>query len=272
MRATGVLLDRVGPRLTPIAIAVFAAASASPGVVTSPAALFASAAVLGATSGAMDVAINTDGVREEVASSRPMLNLAHACFSATVVAASVATGLLQAAGAGPTLVFALTAMLLAAAAFGARSLADDRLRQAALERPRLFARVPAWLLVIGFVGALAYWLENSWQSWSAIHLERTLGASSAIGSLGPALFAASMAAGRLLVHRVPAPDPRGWCSSAAPPQPPWAPRWRPSRRPLPLHSSASSSPEQAARSARPRSSASPDGPRRGASARRSSGR
>jgi MFS family permease len=206
MRATGVLLDRVGPRLTPIAIAVFAAASASPGIVTSPAALFASAAVLGATSGAMDVAINTDGVREEVASSRPMLNLAHACFSATVVAASVATGLLQAAGAGPTLVFALTAMLLAAAAFGARSLADDRLRQAALERPRLFARVPAWLLVIGFVGALAYWLENSWQSWSAIHLERTLGASSAIGSLGPALFAASMAVGRLLVHRVARPE------------------------------------------------------------------
>jgi len=205
MRATGVLLDRVGPRLTPVTIAAFAAAGALPGLATSPTALFAFAVVLGTTSGAMDVAINTDGVREEVASGRPLLNLAHACFSAAVVGASVATGLLRAAGAGPTLVFGLTATLVAAAALVVRPPADDRRLPTVVERPRLLARVPAWLLVIGFVGALAYWLENAWQSWSAVHLERTLEASPALGALGPALFAASMAAGRLLVHRLARP-------------------------------------------------------------------
>jgi MFS family permease len=205
MRATGVLLDRVGPRLTPVTIAAFAAAGALPGLATSPTALFAFAVVLGTTSGAMDVAINTDGVREEVASGRPLLNLAHACFSAAVAGASVATGLLRAAGASPMLVFALTAILLAAAALVVRPPADDRRLPTGVERPRFLARVPAWLLVIGFVGALAYWLENAWQSWSAVHLERTLEASPALGALGPALFAASMAAGRLLVHRLARP-------------------------------------------------------------------
>jgi hypothetical protein len=174
------------------------------GLAASPAALFAFAVVLGTTSGAMDVAINTDGVREEVASGRPLLNLAHACFSAAVVGASVATGLLRTAGAGPLLVFALTATLVAVAALVVRPPADERL-PTAVERPRFLMRVPAWLLAIGFVGALAYWLENAWQSWSAVHLERTLAASPALGALGPALFAASMAAGRLLVHRLARP-------------------------------------------------------------------
>ncbi len=39
------------------------------------------------------------------------------------------------------------------------------------------------------------------QSWSAIHLEDTLGAGPAIGGLGPALFAAAAAAGRLGTQR-----------------------------------------------------------------------
>ena len=97
MRATGVLLDRLGPRLTPVTIALFAAAGMLPGLATSPAVLFAFVVLLGVTSGAMDVAINNDAVREEGASGRPLLNLAHACFSASVVGASVATGLLRAA-------------------------------------------------------------------------------------------------------------------------------------------------------------------------------
>ncbi|HEX2135181.1 MAG TPA: MFS transporter [Microvirga sp.] len=206
MRATGVLLDRVGPRLTPMTIAAFAIAGALPGLATSPAVLFAFALVLGTTSGAMDVAINTDGVREEVASGRPLLNLAHACFSVAVVGASIATGLLRAAGGGPILVFALTATLVTAAALLVRPLREERRPPTTRgERPRLLERVPGWLLMLGFAGALAYWIENAWQSWSAVHLERTLEASPALGALGPALFAASMAAGRLLVHRLARP-------------------------------------------------------------------
>jgi MFS family permease len=206
MRATGVLLDRFGPRLTPVAVTAFAAAGALPGLATSPALLFAFAAALGVTSGAMDVANNNEAVREEVASARPLLNLAHACFSMAVVGASVATGLLRTADAGPLLVFSLAAAVVAAAAVLVRPTADGRLPPTrAAQPPRLFARVPGWVLALGFVGALAYWLENAWQSWSAVHLERTLDATPALGALGPAVFAGSMAAGRLFVHRLAQP-------------------------------------------------------------------
>jgi hypothetical protein len=45
--------------------------------------------------------------------------------------------------------------------------------------------------------AAAYWIENAWQSW-------TLDSAPAVSALGPALFAAAMAAGRVTVHRLAA--------------------------------------------------------------------
>jgi MFS family permease len=198
MRATGVLGDRFGPRLTPIAVGAFGLAALLPGLADSPAQLYVYLLVLGATSGAMDVAINADAVREEVRSGRPLLNLAHACFSAAVLVASLATGLLRWAGAGAGLVFGLAAAVVLFAAVAMRPGPTETWKPSpAADPPRFFERVPAWLLVIGILGALAYWIEGTWQDWGALHLERTLGAPPAVSALGPALFAAAMTVGRL---------------------------------------------------------------------------
>jgi hypothetical protein len=76
--------------------------------------LFAFAVLVGLASRATDVAINDDA-RAEVGSGASLLNLAHACFSVAVVGASVATGLLRAADAGPLVVFSAAAALVAVA-------------------------------------------------------------------------------------------------------------------------------------------------------------
>jgi len=57
--------------------------------------------------------------------------------------------------------------------------------------------VPRALLVLGALCALAFFGENAWQSWGAVHLESDLGASVAVASLAPAVFAGSAALGRL---------------------------------------------------------------------------
>jgi MFS family permease len=202
MRATGVLGDRFGPRLTPIAVAAFGLAAVLPGLAHSPGQLYVCLLVVGATSGAMDVAINADAVREEVRSGRPLLNLAHAFFSAAVVAASLATGALRWAGAGPGLVFGLAAAVVVLAAIALRPGPAQTWEIPEPDPPKLFERVPTWLLVIGVLGALAYWIEGAWQDWGAIHLERTLDAPPAVSALGPALFAAAMTAGRLAGNRL----------------------------------------------------------------------
>ena len=61
------------------------------------------------TSGAVDVAINAEGVRSEAVTGRPVLSLAHGTFSACVVVGSLAAGALRAAGAGAQLVLVLVA-------------------------------------------------------------------------------------------------------------------------------------------------------------------
>jgi hypothetical protein len=64
-------------------------------------------------------------------------------------------------------------------------------------RPTRRLRPTAGLLILGGLCALAYWVENAWQSWGAIHLERTLHSSAAVSALGPAAFAAAAVGGRL---------------------------------------------------------------------------
>jgi MFS family permease len=50
--------------------------------------------------------------------------------------------------------------------------------------------------------ALAYWVENAWQSWSAVHLADDLAASPGVSALGPAAFAAAATLGRLSGQRL----------------------------------------------------------------------
>jgi MFS family permease len=205
MRATGVLMDRFGPRVTPITAGAFALTSVLPGLAGSPRELSASLLLLGATSGAMDVAINADAVHDEIATGRQLLNLAHAFFSGGVVVSSVATGLLRAAGAEPPVIFALAAGIVLVCAWLMRTGGAQWQPPDDSEPSRFLQRVPAWLLVLGGLGALAYWIENAWQSWGAVHLERTLDAPPAVSALGPALFATAMTIGRLSAHRLAGP-------------------------------------------------------------------
>jgi MFS family permease len=206
MRATGLFIDRAGPRLTPVVIGAFGLAAILPGLADSPSELYLYLLLLGAASGAMDVAINADAVREEVRSGRLLLNLAHACFSGAVLLGSLATGLLRWGRAGPGLVFGLVALLVVLVAIATRPTSGEPWKPpVGHDRPRLVQRIPAWLLVIGILGGVAYWIENAWQSWGAVHLERTFEASPGASALGPALFAASMALGRLSVHRLARP-------------------------------------------------------------------
>jgi MFS family permease len=194
MRATGAVIDRLGARTTAVTVAALGIAALLPGLATSPAQLALALLVLGAASGAMDVAINAEGVLEEETSGRPVLNLAHASFSGAVVAASLLAGALRAAGAGAELVLALAGAAVLAIAAG---LARGGATLARPERGSARLGAPAWLLLLGALCALAYWVENAWQSWSAVHLERDLAASAGVSALGPAAFASAAVLGRL---------------------------------------------------------------------------
>ena len=130
---------------------------------------------------------------------RPVLSLAHGTFSACVVGGSLAAGGLRAAGAGPETVLVLVGLVVAAtAAFLLRAPAAAGAR--ARRRAPSLRPVPRLLLVLGGLCALAFFVENAWQSWGAVHLESDLDASPALGALAPALFAGAAALSRLGGH------------------------------------------------------------------------
>jgi MFS family permease len=198
MRSAGALVDRWGAPALPTVLGAFAAAAVLPGLATSTLTLCAALLVLGATSGAVDVAINAEGVSSEAVTARPVLSLAHGTFSACVVAGSLAAGALRSAGAGAQLVLILVGLVVAIVA-GLLLLVPPAAGPRAPARGSL-RRLPRLLLVLGGLCALAFFVENAWQSWGAVHLETDLDASPALGALAPALFAGAAALSRLSGH------------------------------------------------------------------------
>jgi fucose permease len=124
------------------------------------------------------------------------MNLSHGMFSIAVVAASLGTAGLRAAGAGALPVLGGVFVLIAAIAVlllfpGSRAQPVTRPAESPARRLE-----PA-LLVFGGLCALAYVVENAWQSWGAVHLDSSLHATPALSSSAPAVFAAAAATGRI---------------------------------------------------------------------------
>jgi MFS family permease len=207
MRFAGTLIDRFGSRVMPASIAVFGVVGVAPAVVSGVLGLSFALLAVGAASGAMDVAINTASAGYENTSRRPLMNLAHASFSLAVIAGGGVVGLLRSLGAGPLTVLGVLG--------GAQVIAAMWLFATAVQPSQPAARAgaaaswrwwspPRTVAVLGVLTALAFMVENAWQSWSAVHLERSLSAAPGISALGPVVFGAAAASGRLTAHRLTA--------------------------------------------------------------------
>jgi MFS family permease len=200
MLLTGRVLDRWGLRFTAYAVASLGVA----GVVVSVSAngliaLCVGLTLVGMTSGAADVAMNSVGGRAEQRSGRPIITRSGAVFSAAVVVSSLGTGAAYAFDAPTWAPFAavLTASAVAAAAIR-RALATDPDVPAAAPASGGVGGAPpsmaiAPLLLVGVLGALAFASENAHQSWGAVFLQDVFDTGPGIGALAPAAFAAVVA-------------------------------------------------------------------------------
>ncbi|MDX6249416.1 MAG: hypothetical protein QOF10_2776 [Kribbellaceae bacterium] len=196
MRFTGYLIDRYGGIVLPVVVLLFGFCGVLPAFAGSPVALGGALFLLGATSGATDVAINAAGSAAEAATERPLMNLAHGLFSIAVVLASLGTAGLRGAGAGALPVLGGVFVLIAAvAAF--LLFPGSRVDQVTSQAEKPARRLEPTLLVFGGLCALAYVVENAWQSWGAVHLDSSLHAAPALASSAPAVFAAAAATGRI---------------------------------------------------------------------------
>ena len=98
---TGRVVDRVGPRIMPLTLVLFALSALLPGLAHSVWQLTLALVLVGITSGAVDVVINVAATNVETSGGPRVMQVAHALFSAGFLVAAIAVGLARGAGAGP---------------------------------------------------------------------------------------------------------------------------------------------------------------------------
>jgi MFS family permease len=197
MLVAGRLWTRLGRSLLVIAVVAFGLSSLLPLGVTTLLSLALVLLALGASSGALDVAMNAEISEIEARTGRRLMYGAHALFSLGVLIASFSTGFLREAGGDRSLALppvaaffglvALVGILTQGPGHGAEHAAAPGISAPSTR---------GWILALGVICAGAFMMEDAMQSWSALHIERTLGGSPALGGAGPGVFAVAMFVGR----------------------------------------------------------------------------
>lgn len=249
IRWIGALTDRAERWVLPVSVAGLGAAGVVPAFVQGVVVLSVALLGVGVCSGAVDAAINAAAVRAE-SGGRPVVSLAHGVFSLAVVVGSLAVAAAPGASGGRPLALIAIGVVLVGAAAGSTRLSLPTARAAVVAAGGPGRR--SWpLVVIGALAALAYLVENAWQSWGSIHLRATVGASLSVAALAPATFALAAAAGRFAVTASPTGSARRCCSGPVRGLPPREVPWPRSATTLARCWRASPSPARVPASARP---------------------
>lgn len=184
-----------GARVLPAAVIMMGAAFLLPGWFAWPWQFAAAMVLVGATNGFLDVTMTARVSAIEAERGVHLMNLNHAAYSFGYAASAIVTGFARTAGATPGMV--LTGAGLMVLALSALSF-ESGVAAPAFHRGGVrgggWGMVPVWG---GLIVLIAFLSENAAENWSALHIERTLGGSAAEGSLGPAILALTMGAGRM---------------------------------------------------------------------------
>lgn len=195
---TGWLIARFGGRLVAAASGlgyslVLVVIAAAPSPLTLWLALF----LAGVLTGAMDVAMNAQGVLVENTYHRSIMLSFHAMFSiGGLVGAGVAALLAEISVAQH---FAIASTAMVAVILGA---APFLLPNPPLERRTALARPSRGVLLLGVIIFASALTEGAMADWSATYLKDDLGSSARVAALGFAGFSLGMTLGRLTGDRV----------------------------------------------------------------------
>jgi MFS family permease len=183
---------RMGALALPAGSALLALVILGPGLAATPLALFCVLVVAGTVSGLTDVVMNARVGELEARHGRSLMNVNHAMFSVAYAASAFLTGLMREAELPPEAIFAVTGALILAIAPFQRMETSLQAEQGA-RAGSLPLRVVA---ICGAIVLIAFMAEATVESWSALHIERTLGGRAAEGAFGPVMLGLTMALGR----------------------------------------------------------------------------
>ncbi len=203
MPLAGAACSRWGSaRTTRTILALYCLSSWLVGVAGGYAALWITLLLIGAITGSMDVAMNSQGVTVEQAAGRPVLTGFHAAWSLGALIGSAA-GSLGAAWQVPLwlqlLALGLVSLLVVWPLTG--SFRPDPVHADGAPTVR-FALPTGSLLMLGVAAFAVLVCEGAAADWTAVHLRESLDASPGVAGWGFTAFMLAMTAGRLVGDRV----------------------------------------------------------------------
>ncbi|MCW2927142.1 MAG: major facilitator superfamily 1 [Thermoleophilia bacterium] len=197
---SGWLLDRFGGRIVGIALVGLACAAYGTSLANTPLQLVLTLVFVGFAAGATDISMNA-AVAHVEATSRPLMNFAHALFSIGAAIGGAATGLLREASWSASQVSGSLGVLVVLVAIGnASSAAVKPSDQAAKDGDSSPIFTNVFLLAIGMLVFLSFIVEATAFAWTAIHVEDTFDASARVGGFAVAAYFSGSVVGRLVAH------------------------------------------------------------------------
>ena len=148
--------------------------------------------IVGAASGFTDVLMNARVSELEQLHSKPLMNANHGMFSVGYAVAAILSGVAREAQIAPGPAFATLA-----AAILILSIFLYMPPQYAASGAGTGGRYPIKPIVLcGLIVLVAFMTEATVETWSALHIERSLQGRAAEGAMGPAMLGLTMAIGR----------------------------------------------------------------------------
>lgn len=190
------IMARLGARGLWVAALCLALAFAYPIVPRGVVGFGIAMALVGASVSLLDIGANMYLSTLEARHNRHLMNFAHAMFSFAFAASALVSSLLRSAGHAATVTFPLLFAITLILAFTTRRNRDWQPEAAAPEgsdqrTPWGPIGMTAAILFVSFVS------ENTAETWSALHIERTLGGAAGHGGFGPVALGLTMGVGRL---------------------------------------------------------------------------
>lgn len=198
----GGLVARLGSKpITAVTVVLFCALAPLPAFAPSLITLALALVILGMFGGALDVAMNAQGVLVQQRYGRPILSSMHAAFSFGGFSGAAIGGLIAGAGISPERhLLGSAVVLVIAACFSTRWLlpasADARKGGSTFARP---SRALAALGIIAFCGLV---MEGAMADWGAVYLTNVLDTGPGMAAGGFAAFSLTMGIGRLTGDRL----------------------------------------------------------------------
>ena len=206
-RIVSPLLDRLGTRgVLRGGMPLLGVSLLGPAFAESLPSLAAALFVVGALSGILDVAMNSNAVVVERSYGRPIMSSIHGTWSAGMLVASGGAAAAAALDVSLRLHFGLAALaiaLVSAPALGHLAAAADAPQQLPAVRTRgyLLARP---VLLLGIIGFCSFLGEGAAIDWSAVYVDESLDASRGAAALAFVAFSVGITASRFLVDRIAA--------------------------------------------------------------------